>query len=400
MAGPNQIPGPTAIRAPTPSVANHQVVLTQLKETTETAQRLRGNPNQSYVTLGELISAGIIKFIGGVVSPGVKASSSGGTVSVLDSITGDGSSGSPLQLDGDSATPGNTKLYGTNGSGVKGWYSQPGGSGSISITDGTTTVTGVTSLAVTGGVVGGTTPNATLTISGGGGSTGPGGVTGNLYYWFQADKLTGSSGSSIIYLPNSLDALSAYSSFVIAAGLSGATLAVADLNGLNTANFGGTGQSRYGMISPTVFSLTLANTTCFYVMKIPSPATAQVLLAGQTGSFQIGTDGTGKMAIVSDLVAVLAVNASNLPTATYFQQNVTWNNSANLYAFRTSQAADGSGSGSGSSVSQPSNFIGWNQPAAVQDLNASVAEFIIFNRVLASTEILAIEAYLFAKWGV
>ena len=34
-----------------------------------------------------------------------------------------------LQLVGDAASPGNTKLYGTNGSGVKGWYDQPTGQG-------------------------------------------------------------------------------------------------------------------------------------------------------------------------------------------------------------------------------------------------------------------------------
>lgn len=34
-----------------------------------------------------------------------------------------------LALSGDSAAPGNTKLYGTNGAGAKGWYAQPAGSG-------------------------------------------------------------------------------------------------------------------------------------------------------------------------------------------------------------------------------------------------------------------------------
>ena len=42
-----------------------------------------------------------------------------------------------------------------------------GGGGAISITDGTHTVAGTTSLTVTGATVGGTTPNATLDISGG-----------------------------------------------------------------------------------------------------------------------------------------------------------------------------------------------------------------------------------------
>lgn len=38
------------------------------------------------------------------------------------SITSDASG---LKLSGDSASPGNSKLYGTNGSGTKGWYDQP-----------------------------------------------------------------------------------------------------------------------------------------------------------------------------------------------------------------------------------------------------------------------------------
>lgn len=38
-----------------------------------------------------------------------------------------------IALDGDAASPGNSKLYGTNASGIKGWYNQPsGGVGGIS----------------------------------------------------------------------------------------------------------------------------------------------------------------------------------------------------------------------------------------------------------------------------
>lgn len=43
-----------------------------------------------------------------------------------------------------------------------------GGSGSLTLTDGTNTVSSVTKITVTGGTVGGTSPNATLTITGGG----------------------------------------------------------------------------------------------------------------------------------------------------------------------------------------------------------------------------------------
>lgn len=44
------------------------------------------------------------------------------SVSVIDSITGNGTGGSPLQLLGDAASPGNSFYYGTNGSGTRGWY--------------------------------------------------------------------------------------------------------------------------------------------------------------------------------------------------------------------------------------------------------------------------------------
>lgn len=40
-------------------------------------------------------------------------------------------SSNTIQLDGDSATPGNNKVYGTNGSGVKGWQNAGSGSGGI-----------------------------------------------------------------------------------------------------------------------------------------------------------------------------------------------------------------------------------------------------------------------------
>lgn len=47
------------------------------------------------------------------------------------SITSDASG---LMLDGDETAPGNDQLYGTNGSGVKGWYPQPAG-GSVTVAD-------------------------------------------------------------------------------------------------------------------------------------------------------------------------------------------------------------------------------------------------------------------------
>lgn len=52
-----------------------------------------------------------------------------------------------------------------------------GGGGSLTLTDGIHTVSGTTQITVTGGTVGGTTPNATLTITGSGNVVGPGSST-------------------------------------------------------------------------------------------------------------------------------------------------------------------------------------------------------------------------------
>jgi hypothetical protein len=62
-----------------------------------------------------------------------------GSVRSQMSVTSDASG---LKLSGDSATPGNNKIYGTNGSGTKGWYDA--GSGGGGIDDGDTLTSGLT----------------------------------------------------------------------------------------------------------------------------------------------------------------------------------------------------------------------------------------------------------------
>lgn len=51
----------TAIRAVTDDPDTHTVALKQLKETTELALRLRGDPRNSFVRVGELVDAGVVR---------------------------------------------------------------------------------------------------------------------------------------------------------------------------------------------------------------------------------------------------------------------------------------------------------------------------------------------------
>jgi hypothetical protein len=127
-ATPGKIKG-TSITTPMADGTNHTLVLGQLKETTEIAQRLRGDPNDSFVKVSEVNSALGTRMVNNTLQPPNSSTAASSTVTVADSITGTGAAGSPLQLSGDSATPGATMLYGTNGSGTKGWYAQPSGSG-------------------------------------------------------------------------------------------------------------------------------------------------------------------------------------------------------------------------------------------------------------------------------
>lgn len=70
-----------------------------------------------------------------------------GSVITQMSLTSDASG---VKLSGDSATPGNSKLYGTDGSGVKGWYAQP----ATTIADGSVTYAKIQDVSATSVVLG------------------------------------------------------------------------------------------------------------------------------------------------------------------------------------------------------------------------------------------------------
>jgi hypothetical protein len=123
----------TAIRAPNDDPANHKIVLTQLKETTEIAQRLRGDPLDSFVRVRELVDAGMMRFTNGGLQPPSPGSlpptvvPSTRKVKTAGSLTGGGdlSVDRTLQLVNDVGAPGNFFYYGTNGGGAKGFYAIP-----------------------------------------------------------------------------------------------------------------------------------------------------------------------------------------------------------------------------------------------------------------------------------
>lgn len=89
----------SAIQVPTKD--NHTDVLRQLKESTEVAQRLRGDPGDSFVRVSELVSFGIVRLIGSSLQP---AQTGGVKVAQLPSPVSVGAGYRAFVLDATSAT--------------------------------------------------------------------------------------------------------------------------------------------------------------------------------------------------------------------------------------------------------------------------------------------------------
>lgn len=89
------------------------------------------------------------------------------------------SDASGVKLNGDSATPGNSKYYGTNSSGTKGFFDLPGGGGgsiTVETQSGTPLVTGVTTIKVSDGTLTDDGGGVVSIVTGGGGGGGGGTV--------------------------------------------------------------------------------------------------------------------------------------------------------------------------------------------------------------------------------
>ena len=83
-----------------------------------------------WIRVSDLIGLGLATLINGDQLTATVSSGSS-SVNVTNSITGTGSGATPLQLSGDVGSPGNDYFYGTNGSGIKGFYALSSYSGTV-----------------------------------------------------------------------------------------------------------------------------------------------------------------------------------------------------------------------------------------------------------------------------
>lgn len=214
----------------------------------------------------------------------------------------------------------------------------------------------------------------------------------NLQYWFDASQVKANANSYISILQNSNSLFSAMSPAWVTAGTG--QVSNTQLNGKNVAALSGSsGYLMAGNAGPL-----LSKATMFAVFNASTVSGTQAVISGGNSCLAFSVI-SGAMAIINQFVAVLVSSSAIVTANTWFQVNATFDASTGAYAFRIAEAAAGSGSVSPPSITASSTAIGYT-PGAGQSFPGSIAEIIIYDRVLTGGEISAIEAYLLAKWGV
>jgi len=156
--------------------------------------------------------------------------------------------------------------------------------GSLQLTDGTHTVSGATSLTISGGTISGTSPNATLTISGGGGGS------------FAGGPVFGTTTTFSSPAPSNFSAGTIANSTIGTAQLTKATgcplQVIVPLQG-NANGLACQWQSSNGT-SATVIAL--AECTPFFLANNPQAFAAAIVYVGTTGIYALGFSGTATAA--------------------------------------------------------------------------------------------------------
>lgn len=278
----------------------------------------------------------------------------------------------------------------------------PGAGGSITITDGTNTVAGATSVAFVGATVSGSTPSAIVTVTGGGGGGGIPSTIPDLQLWWESDDILGTSGFSIAKLrertPWITGALAGPANTATANAL--AVIDATPLNSLPILNWAATGQV-YTINSPFVAG---SNGYTIFIVARMSASANRALLGGTSGGIALYIDlsATNKLGLVETAIAVIATATLPWTSGVAFQANASYDNVTGDWEFRQGGAPNGSGTATaGLGTTGAVSWIGADNSAASVNLtNGSIAAIIQYNRVLSPTEKAVMEAYILAKWGV
>lgn len=179
------------------------------------------------------------------------------------------------------------------------------------------------------------------------------------------------------------------------------------LNGRGVVDFGGQSAYRLMISNPVTF----ASKNCHFF----AVAKSRVAENNTDYSAIIGSYGTGT---TGNLAWSFPGNGGSGGQQQFLNGSLTWGSpgtkndysSANFYnlnaalnagttTYRANRADDGSGGSVGSTISYPTNALGWQEGNAYGG-NVYIAELICFGYKLSDTDRNKVEDYLFDKWGV
>lgn len=223
----------------------------------------------------------------------------------------------------------------------------------------------------------------------------------DLQLWFESDNINASTGGLVSKLQERTPWMTGIS---CPSGGTGVTANAASINGLPTIKWPASAGTGFN-ITPNLTQAATAGigTTFFYVLNPNSFAAVQALVGTGNGGlalYQNGVAGTAKVSLVKGATGVIASATATFTAGTAFQGNATYFPTTGAFAFRQSRTAAGSGTGL-TAAGFSCQFIGSDSGTSTAVLNqTSLAAILIYNRLLTSGEITAVENYLFAKWGV
>jgi hypothetical protein len=238
----------------------------------------------------------------------------------------------------------------------------------------------------------------------GGGSTPVPGTIPDLVFWMRSDLVLGGTGGyGLPLLQNSTPWLTGLSAVGATTATTGVLVSGTQLNSLNVLAWPGSSAGRYqfpdNANSTCCMGVLFHKFTIFIVANASSFSGSPTFFSGPSSSLAFRLETSGKMGLVKDFVALIGTSTTAQTVSTWFQGNATYDDSSGAFAFRSSQAANGSGTNV-VGITVISNSIGWDNGGGAGDFAGSIAEIIIYNRVLSGGEITSVESYLNTKWGV
>ncbi|HEV2463535.1 MAG TPA: LamG-like jellyroll fold domain-containing protein [Acidobacteriaceae bacterium] len=213
-----------------------------------------------------------------------------------------------------------------------------------------------------------------------------------LAYWWGADQAPAQTNNTAM-----LRWYSPFTGNMLTSNSSGPTFLTNQLNSLPAVSFPGTSAGRMTIQYP----VGLNQSTTFVVFNPASFSAYCDFFSGATGALLLRfNQTTAHLDLEKTFTSTIATDTTTLTASTWYGATVTYDGvGTGNYAFRVNGAASSSGTNL-VAITANTSSVAYNQQGTNEDFNGSIAEIIVYNRVLTSGEITTVESYLHSKWGV